>query len=225
MLFDAVGTLIHPTPNVATAYASVGRRLGSRLTEDEIRSRFQAAFTRQEQLDRETLDHATSETRERQRWQAIVAETLVDVTDHGAAFAQLWEHFARPEHWRLDDDAPTLLGALQDQGCILGVASNFDARLTTICRALVPQFDPDRVFASSLVGWKKPSPRFFEAVAARLDATPEQLMLVGDDLENDYRAASAAGWQAVLVDRHGPSAERRSVTRLAEVALLVAPPT
>ena len=39
-----------------------------------------------------------------------------------------------------------------------------------------------------------------------MNLAPSDLLLVGDDLENDYQAATAAGWQAVLLDRAGSRA-------------------
>ena len=47
------------------------------------------------------------------------------------------------------------------------------------------------------------------------------MLLVGDDLENDYMAAHAAGWQAVLIDRS--STEIRidnSSSQTAEIATI-----
>jgi FMN phosphatase YigB (HAD superfamily) len=71
IVYDAVGTLIHVQPSVATIYATVGRRFGSQLEPDEIRQRFHAAFSRQDRLD-EQAGWRTSETRELDRWRAIV---------------------------------------------------------------------------------------------------------------------------------------------------------
>lgn len=223
ILFDAVGTLIHPKPGVAEAYARVGRRFGSRLDEPQVLARFRAAWARQERLDFQRWGQATNQARERDRWRAIVAETLDDATDKEAAFAALWDHFAQPEHWRLDEDAPKLLEGLRARGFALGVASNFDRRLESICRGLPPLADGLRLFVSSRLGWKKPSPQFFAAVERELGLAPEEILLVGDDLENDYRAARAAGWRAVLLDRGGTSEARPRITRLAELPALVAP--
>ena len=46
VFFDAVGTLIHPQPSAAAVYAAVGRRFGTRRTEEEIAARFPTAFAR-----------------------------------------------------------------------------------------------------------------------------------------------------------------------------------
>src|SRR5436309_68347 len=51
VFFDAVGTLIHPEPSPAAAYAEVARRHGCALTAEEVRPRFAAAFAREEAAD------------------------------------------------------------------------------------------------------------------------------------------------------------------------------
>lgn len=45
----------------------------------------------------------------------------------------------------------------------------------------------------------KPNPAFFEMGSAMLNASPEELLMVGDDLINDIQGAQNAGYHAVLV--------------------------
>jgi putative hydrolase of the HAD superfamily len=216
VLFDAVGTLIEPDPPVAVAYEAAGRRFGSSLSCGEILPRFRAAFARQERLDETEFLGATDEARERRRWQAIVAETFDDVADGAGLFAELWRHFAAPANWRLCTGAAECWRRLSAQGLTLGIASNFDARLEAICRELAPLDDCRRVFVSSRLGVRKPSPAFFSAIAERLAIPPARLLLVGDDLVNDYQAARAAGWQSILVDPAGRHPVEYRIGSLAE---------
>ena len=44
VVFDAVGTVIHPEPRAPVVYAEAARRFGSKRTVDEITPRFIAAF-------------------------------------------------------------------------------------------------------------------------------------------------------------------------------------
>ena len=46
VVFDAVGTLIHPNPPAAAVYYEVGRRHGSRLTQDVVARNFVSALKR-----------------------------------------------------------------------------------------------------------------------------------------------------------------------------------
>src|SRR5262245_32838624 len=110
VFFDAVGTLIHPDPPAAVAYAEVGRGFGSQLTLDEVRHRFIAAFRAEEQRDlAEGL--RTSEEREVQRWQHIVAWVLDDVRDREGCFRDLYAHFGGPQSWRCEAGAAETITA------------------------------------------------------------------------------------------------------------------
>lgn len=206
VLFDAVGTLLVPRPPVAEVYHAHARRFGSSLGREEIARRFAAAFARQEAIDRAAGDR-TSEPRERERWRAIVAETIHDANDADGLFDALWNHFALASHWRLFDDAPAAIARARDSAGVVGMASNFDARLHGIVANMAGLAPIARVFVSSELGWRKPAAEFFRAIEAALGLRPEEILLVGDDVENDHRAAAAAGWRAVLVDRSGKEAD------------------
>lgn len=197
--FDAVGTLLHPQPLAGEVYCEVGKRYGSRLSRATVFQRFSKAFRRQEEMDREN-GWTTSERRERERWQSIVAEVLDDVTDPEACFAELYEHFAKPESWKCDPATPEVISELRRRGLMLGLASNYDHRLRTVVAGLAPLRGIDRLVISSEVGWRKPAPAFFEALVRQAGVRPEEILLVGDDRVNDYDGARAAGLGAVLLN-------------------------
>jgi putative hydrolase of the HAD superfamily len=207
IFFDAVGTLLHPHPPAPAAYAAAGRRHGSTLPLDEVRARFATAFARQEEHDR-ARGLVTNEAREVERWRAIVYEVLSDVRDPEACFAELYAHFADPAAWALDPQAEGVLRALAGRGYVLGIASNFDSRLRGLVAGL-PALAPVRhLVISSEVGWRKPAPGFFEALCREAGREPGEVLLVGDDLDNDYRGARAFGLHALLLDdRRGGLAE------------------
>lgn len=220
ILFDAVGTLLRPDPSVAGVYARVGREFGSRLAEEELARRFPIALRRHHDFRRATRSDptATDEEQEWERWRGIVTEVFDDVPHaSGGLFFALWEHFARSEHWALYDDVPEALARLAAAGHRLGIASNFDRRLPPICRAHRPLRAIEQVFVSSQVGYQKPDPRFFASVAAALALPPSEILLVGDDWENDHQGALAAGWQAIHLDRGQERAGGTSIGSLAEL--------
>jgi putative hydrolase of the HAD superfamily len=136
--FDAVGTLIDPHPDVATAYARIGAKYDSRRTVSEVRTRFRSAFAASTAvcLPCEAGQILTSEDLEANRWRWIVEHVLDDVQDRAACFTELYDHFADPANWRLFDDAPETLSRLRDQGLRLAMASNFDQRLHAVCRGI-----------------------------------------------------------------------------------------
>ncbi len=197
IVFDAVGTLIHPDPPAATAYFEVGRRFASRQSMAEIASRFSTAFRRQEDLDH-AAGLRTDEGREVARWRAIVAEVLDDVTEFDGCFRELYEHFARASSWRIEAEVPVTLAGLRAAGYRLGIASNFDHRLRNVLAGGPLQALP--LVVSSEVGWRKPAGGFFAAICRTFEAAPQEVLYVGDDLENDYDGARAAGFAAILFD-------------------------
>ncbi|MBX3400608.1 MAG: HAD hydrolase-like protein [Gemmataceae bacterium] len=200
VIFDAVGTLIHPAEPPARTYAAVAARHGIALDEAEIARRFRAAFRAEEERDR-AADWVTSEAREFERWRNIVSATL----GNASCFPQLWDHFAQPEAWTVDPNAAAVFDALRDRGLVLGLASNFDQRLLRIVNSFQELTPLKRnVVVSSQVRYRKPSGYFFSEIVGILNGvTPECVVYVGDDLENDYRGACAMGMRAILLDPHG----------------------
>lgn len=199
VLFDAVGTLLTPEPDVAEAYCRAGRRHGSLRSIDEIRERFPRVRQEEEQRDLAALDGRTDEYRERQRWGRIVERVFDDVADVESLLDDLWEHFARADSWRIVPAACEAAQRLRAAGMRVAWASNFDARLPQIIAARSKLAGLGEVFVSSQLGFRKPHVGFFRAIERRLGNPPRpSLLLVGDDRTNDYEAALAAGWQAWL---------------------------
>ena len=209
VLFDAVGTLIKPCPAVAEAYLAVGLRHGTTLTLTDVRTNFAEAVRQYAAEDERNHNYRTDETREQNRWRTIIRLVFTDLTHDAAAldglFDDLWEHFADARHWVLFDDVASTWQQLQEKGLTLGVASNFDRRLLAIGQAMAPIADCKHWFVSSIMGHRKPGCAFFTTIEEQLGLSGEELVLVGDDIMNDYRAARAAGWQAFLIDRSGSS--------------------
>lgn len=203
--FDAVGTLIEPTPPAAEAYYRVAMQHGSRLAADEIARRFRRAFHevpwRPGADDDERF--VTSEAIEADRWRRIVATVIDDVPDNEACFHELFAHFARPAAWRLFDDAAATLERAARSGVRVAIASNFDRRLRAVCDAFPALEVVSCRVISSEVGWRKPSPGFFAALARIAECRPEEILMVGDDRENDVEGACRAGMGGVLLDRRG----------------------
>lgn len=201
VVFDAVGTLLEPCPSVAEAYLHHARDYGVRLTPDEIRPRFRQAMRGQSQLDRR-VEGRTSSERELARWRTIVAEVFAEIPDTTELFDRFWRHFALPEHWRVTPDAALAIARLEAAGIPWAIGSNFDERLPPLCRELAPLSlcPADRIFVSALVGHLKPFAGFFRHIEDATDLPADELLLIGDDAENDYDGATAAGWQAILLD-------------------------
>jgi len=203
IFFDAVGTLIFPDPPAADGYADVGRRHGSRLPLDVIKTRFRDAFQSEEAFD-QRHDLRTDEEREVRRWRHIVAAVLDDIADGEAVFHELFDHFSRASAWRCALDAGPVLVELMRRGYRLGLASNYDRRLRSVAAGL-PELRPlEHLVISSEVGWRKPAREFFAEAVRQAGVSAEQVLFVGDDPINDGEGARAAGLQVLLLDPCGP---------------------
>lgn len=221
VFFDAVGTLIHPRIPAPTKYASVASAYGFDHSEDEIRIRFLNEFRRQELIDREH-GWITSEARELERWRHIVASTI---GPSDACFQELFDHYAKPEAWIVDIHAASVFSTLRSRGVVLGLASNYDSRLEHVIAG-----HPDllglrpNILISSQVGHRKPSQAFFHSVLSTVrNFMPSEVAFVGDDFENDYEGATAAGMLAILIDPKQRGQD--GLCRISTLAELVTPDT
>ncbi len=216
-----MGTLIYPDPPVGQVYLDAALRQGSRLTLLEIRERFNQAFRETERNDLDSTAAGegaltTSEDRELDRWRNIVIRVIDDVSAPERCFDELFAHFARPASWKCFDDTTETLSSLQRLGYRLALASNFDGRLHAVC-AGIPALQPiaARVISSE-VGHRKPSRLFFDALLKATGCRPDELLMVGDDYENDLVGAREAGIPAVLIDRRGAD-PRAGITSLRQL--------
>jgi putative hydrolase of the HAD superfamily len=199
LFFDAVGTLIEPDPPAVEIYASVGREHGSDLAAPLIAQRFRDAFQLEEARD-EASAWSVSEERERERWRNIVAHVFGDGGGFEEIFADLWQHFSQRGAWRLAEGAGAVLQQLSRRGLVLGLASNFDRRLHAIADAM-PELAPLQVrVISSEVGWRKPSPQFFQAMVRAAGHEARQTLYIGDRRDMDHDPARGAGLSALLLD-------------------------
>lgn len=123
---------------------------------------------------------------------------LYDERDARAAAGQ-------PEHFDESDlysDVRPALAKLRGDGLWLGIAGNQTVRAGGILRSLFSD-DVDLIGTSDDWGASKPDPLFFARVADVVPFETDQILYVGDRVDNDLRPAVAAGMPTALVHR-GP---------------------
>lgn len=198
--FDAVGTLLFPFPSPAEVYTLLAGKYGAELDLALVRKRIIQGYLLHEEAD-VASDWAASEEGEWNRWLGIVRHSLPEVNPIEACFAELWEHYRQPSAWRAHPETSEVFEALTRRGIRLGMGSNFDGRLGGLVRA-IPEMHPiaDRCLISSLIGWRKPSRRFFTEVIRSAACPAEAILFVGDDVRNDYQGARESGLQVRLLD-------------------------
>lgn len=214
VFFDAVGTVLEPSPPVRRAYLQAGRRHGHEATETEVGHLFKTSFAQEEARDR-IHGLRTCEAREEERWRNIVSTTLPGVRDLETCYQELHAHFGFPDAWRVLPGVSELFSLLTDLGISVGIASNFDSRLHGIIRSK-PEFQGIRhVVVSSEIGWRKPAEAFFHHLAELADATPRRILMVGDDPENDVCGPQRIGMQAIMVSPGNPRLDAPDLPTLA----------
>jgi HAD superfamily hydrolase (TIGR01662 family) len=135
---------------------------------------------------------------------------------HREAYEQAYELFGRRQGdtnlfggddeqiWQAGDlysDAVPCLQRLRNEGYFVGIAGNQPASMESAVRAL--QLPVDTIASSARWGIHKPSPAFFERIISVVGSTPEDIVYVGDRLDNDILPAAEAGMKTVFI-RRGP---------------------
>jgi putative hydrolase of the HAD superfamily len=106
--------------------------------------------------------------------------------------------------WAAHADAPDVVDRLLADGLKVGALSN--AATAYQVRKLTAAGLIDRVpmlVGVDTLGFGKPDPRVFTEACARLGTEPSRTVYVGDELDVDARAATAAGLHGVWLDRAG----------------------
>jgi HAD superfamily hydrolase (TIGR01509 family) len=98
-------------------------------------------------------------------------------------------------------DAIDCLRTARDQGLLVGIAGNQPTGVEAQLAAAGFEVD----FIASSAGWgvAKPSPEFFARVTAATGVRPDQILYVGDRLDNDVLPARAVGMRTAFI-RRGP---------------------
>lgn len=123
--------------------------------------------------------------------------------DREQAASDLYDRFILREGFMpLFSDVEPALDRLRARGLRLGVLSNFPPHLEDTLRQHGIHGYFDFFVVSSLVGLEKPDPAIFELAIQRAGVPREEILYVGDDLDDDIRGAQAVNLSAILIDRH-----------------------
>ena len=213
---DAAGTLIRPWPSVGAVYAKTAREFGLSVQDEEVDQRFYEVFGKLQK------DRKITSGEEKDFWRQVV---LAVFEPHAAdrnldsLFEELWELFARGEHWRLAEGAKEVLGQLKDRGYRLAVLSNNDSRLRSVLEDLGIDSLFEKIFISSEMGIEKPELGIFREVEKWFGEKPSSFLHLGDSHSRDFEGARQAGWDALLFGK--PIIEERQITTFHELLALL----
>jgi putative hydrolase of the HAD superfamily len=108
---------------------------------------------------------------------------------------------------RVDPEAVPTLDALRSRGLRVGLCSNAPYRVRSMhdqLRHLGLRDHLDAVTFSGEIGWRKPSPRIFEAAVDALQTNLATTIVVGDNMRDDVCGPRALGMRAIMLVRGEP---------------------
>ena len=192
---------------ILAALAAAGRAASGQVATSTATVR--SVFDR---IDREVVAHQRSGALEEMDLGAVSLRAYAD-----AGFVlddALLDEVLRIEQeawWRgvnVDQEAVPVVEFLRGHGIRVGLCSNAPYRLRSLHEQLAflgLDSHLDAVTFSAEVGWRKPSPRIFEAAMRVLGTGAARTVMVGDSETADVAGAHAAGMRAVLLSRSGDS--------------------
>jgi putative hydrolase of the HAD superfamily len=95
------------------------------------------------------------------------------------------------------------LTTLGSMGFRLVVLSNWDRRLLRTLKDLRLDGFFEKIYISTLIGYAKPDPQAFQYVMDDLKISPQEILHVGDTLDEDILGAQQANIRVVYIDRMG----------------------
>ena len=215
ILFDVYGTLVCPQvgdleeqarlASGEESFIATAKRFGF---SEEIGIKWHSWFfeaIRSEHKEQEEMGIVPAEVQVDLIWTEMIARAGGDPSVSQprmlAAYREVMANPVRP----FSGAAEALL-KLKRNGIMLGLASNSQFYTLPILGKVLnikPEefFNPELTFLSFHLGFSKPSPYFFRLIRTRalsLGLRPEEVLVVGNDCENDVLPAKANGLQALL---------------------------
>lgn len=207
VLFDLGGTLLYFDGEWPDVFLRADKALMESLAEngiyldqeafrEDFRARLNAYYAEREMEFTEfTTTYVLKE--------ALVGWGYLGVPDSTIKPALAAMYSVSQAHWQPEEDAIATLAALQDQGCRLGLISNAgddaDVQVLVDKTKVRPYFD--LILTSAALGIRKPNPRIFDIAMQRIQAKPEQTVMVGDTLGADVLGARNANIASIWITR------------------------
>lgn len=206
VLFDVDFTLCRPGPELsAERYARIAARHGVTLDTERYEDAREAAVANlkrhPELLHDETI------------WHRFTEEIFVGMGGPEALASEcateIEEGWGVSENFELFEDVLPALEEMRAARLQIALVSNGIRDLNEFVAH--HRLDVDTVVDSRSHGRVKPHPTIFQAALDALGVRPEDAVMVGDSLEEDFEGARALGMRAILVDREErhPEVEER----------------
>jgi putative hydrolase of the HAD superfamily len=214
IFLDAVGTLFGVRGGVGEIYREFALGYGVDCESGAIDRAFYQAFKSADTRVFAGVKRPEIPALEYGWWQEINRQTfmalkqLEQFTNFEAFFGELYAYFATAEAWTVYPDTIPALQRWRQQGCQLGVLSNFDTRLYQVLQELqlndffgtvTISTEPDaQIFQQAILHWQN-SPQGLAHKSSPPDFS--NIWHIGDSEVEDYQGARAYGLNAWCIQR------------------------
>lgn len=204
VFFDAGETLVHPEPSFPQLFARVCASYGLEVDLSRLPKATRCLMAGVEERQKKGYTFTNDEFESRRFWlgfySRLVRELGGDEVD-GTLPQALYHTFSDPANYALYHDVPETLNRLSEQGCRLGIISNFEAWLQELLDLLDVSRHFEVVVISGREKYEKPHPEIYSTALRRAGVPPQRALHVGDSPLSDYQGPSETGMRAVLIDR------------------------
>ncbi|KAL7420930.1 hypothetical protein Q5752_004884 [Cryptotrichosporon argae] len=230
VLFDVFDTLCTPRLPIHEQYAEEARQAGLDVTPSAVRAAFKPAFREMSRVHPLYGKHSAPPLSPADWWSGLIRRCMLHAGTAEADVERVGDALVGSLLGRFESDVgyvdfpETLasLSTLRAMGTKTSAVSNADPR---ILRTLSALGIAQELTHAPTLSWdaelSKPDPRIFTAACAACgEKAGKGVLMVGDELEADYRGATAAGLEARLIRRPGSwsdGAERAATEALAGV--------
>jgi putative hydrolase of the HAD superfamily len=214
---------------VGQIYWEVAKPYGVKAPPEEIERVFQEIFPKAPPLAFSRLQSGMLRRSEKEWWHARVREVFDRVgmiRRFDDYFEEVFRVFSGIRGWELYSETREVLQKLHKAGFILGIISNFDSRILTVCTDLEIFEYLDSIQISSREGAAKPDPHIFWKALQQHGLQPREAVHVGDSIEEDVRGAEKAGLVPIYLNRDPDPKNPEgviSIRNLNEILLTVKP--
>jgi putative hydrolase of the HAD superfamily len=229
IVFDVNGTLLgYEDPmGFEKRFAAACQDFGAEVSPEDVRRAMGGLLQQWSKRKQAGTRRASSDAQYRQTmtwfYQALL--TALNIPgDAGQQAESLYERFIIREGFMPPfSDVRETLEQLRARGLRLGILSNYPPHLEDTLKRHGLHGYFDFFIVSSLVGLEKPDPAIFELAVEQAGYPKEEILYVGDDLDDDIRGARNAGLDVILIDRYDrrPEADCPRIKRLSELVGLV----
>ena len=221
--FDFYNTLVRFWPPLEEIQQAACHELGLTVHEDAITRGYAVAdvfFNRENETRSLSLRSDDERLEFFGRYEQLILETAgVPVSIDLAQ--RVWKMaMSVPKDFIPFLDTVPALEQLREAGYKVGVITNLRRDLGQLCDRVGLSPYLDFAVGSEEVGMEKPHAPIFMAALKRVEAAPDEVVHVGDQIRSDVMGAQGVGMRAVLLDRSGYGPDTVDCPKIASLSEL-----